>query len=209
VNGALGIITAYAQNNGGTAPTESSFAMAGISGVTASNLVAMQSALLAASVQGTHTDSIGEVQAIVSAYGRILGEANGAAPDTTPTTHPTTANYSLIGANVAASLGNGSSAQLLLNSAIAQMGRADVDTVPKIDARASVVQRLMLTAASTPNAASSTAAGALTAADLALLGLVGVDSLNLPLVLGAIASSANDGSAIDSFDKRPPKPPLV
>jgi hypothetical protein len=51
VNGALGIITAYAQNNGGTAPTESSFAMAGISGVTASNLVAMQSALLAASVQ--------------------------------------------------------------------------------------------------------------------------------------------------------------
>ncbi|MBU6191341.1 MAG: hypothetical protein KGR68_18630, partial [Betaproteobacteria bacterium] len=202
INGALGVITAYAQSDGATAaPTENTFVLAGVESVSANNLPAILNALRSSTVQGPQTDTKAEVQAVVSAYNAILAEANGSAADSAAASNPSSRDYGLIGATQASSLADGSPAQSLLNSVIGQLDRQAVDSIAEIEALASIVQRLMLTAAGTPSAAAATPAGALSAADFSLLGLTGVTSANLSVVLGAIASSANNGTEIDTVDE--------
>eukprot|EP01030_Chromulinospumella_sphaerica_P013634 gene13634-13417_t len=90
---ALKTLQAAAQANNASTSTTSleTYSAAGITGVTQDNLAAINNALNTAAVSGTHVDTAAKVQAIVDAYNAILGEANGATPDTTPSSVDTVA----------------------------------------------------------------------------------------------------------------------
>ena len=202
VTNALGMITAYADSTSNSAPTQNTYQFAGITNVNANNLVAINSALASASITGAQADSVAEVQAIVNAYNRILLEANAAAVDMTPGVNPTPADYALIGATRAAGLNAASPAFGLFTDALSNLSAADVNTVAKIDALASIASRLMMTAAGSATSSALAPEGMLTVADFATLGINGIaNSTDLNLVLTAIANSANDGSAIDTIEK--------
>ena len=73
--------------------------------------------------------------------------------------------------------------------------KADVDTVGEINELARIANVIQTVAANgTPNPA-------LTAEDLAKIGLSGVTADNLPAVLAAIAVQTNDGTATDSLSE--------
>jgi hypothetical protein len=74
-NAALAVISAYTGSN--TAPTSTTYEDAGVSGVSASNIGAINSAI--AQLGQTATDTASEVQAIVDAYAALLNAADGAA----------------------------------------------------------------------------------------------------------------------------------
>jgi hypothetical protein len=175
----------------GTAPTVDDYENAGVTGATSGNVSAMNSAL--AGLPTTSRDTVPEVQAMVTAYALILGEANGSDPDATPTANPTTATYAAIGATTAASLlGPGVG---LLNDVLGGLDAPAVDTVTEIDALAGIVARLLQVArglSPTP---------ALTTTDFSLLGVTGVFDGNLSTVLAAVAGTADDGSGIDTVAK--------
>ena len=85
-NTALSLISAYAQSNGGTAPTARDYQLAGValfsqSGVDA--VATLNSALASAPLSGTQADSTAKLQAISDAYATVLGFAAGTG--TTPT----------------------------------------------------------------------------------------------------------------------------
>jgi hypothetical protein len=76
----------------------------------------------------------------------------------------------------------------LLNDVIGGKAITEVDTVPEINALANIVDRLLTVAAD------GAASPALTAADLAAIGITGVTAENLAAVLAAIAATDNSDS---------------
>jgi len=184
---ALAIISAYTGAN--TVPTTATYAAAGVSGVSAGSLSAINSAvaLLSAAV----TDTSGEVQAVVDAYLAILAEANGTDPDATPGVNPTAAQYTAIGATIAGGLSG--SGLALLNDAVGAMDTTRVDTVAEIESIAGMAGRVLTTAAG------GTPTPALSVADLVGLGVTGVTADNLPAVRAAIAATVDDGSGVDTL----------
>jgi hypothetical protein len=83
----------------------------------------------------------------------------------------------------------------LLNEVIDVMGSGSVDTQAELANLARIVQGIMDTANGV------TPSPALTATDLALLGLTGVNEDNLNAILAAIAATANNGSEVDSLSE--------
>jgi hypothetical protein len=190
-NTALARIANYAEKDGvGTAVlSESDFRAAGVTGVTAENLAAINSALATAKVTGADADTAGKVQALVNAYSKILGEANGATPDAS-VADPSAADYAAIGANVGTAATD-PDALKLLNDVIGGKNPADVDTPAEIAALAAIVDKVMNAAAGgTPLP---------TAAELAAIGLTGVTPENLPAVLAALAATPDDGSGVSNL----------
>jgi hypothetical protein len=186
-------IAAYAQDNGAAnpAPSVADYTAAGVTGVDANNLAAINAALASTPVTGTNADTAPEVQAIVDAYKAILAEANGATADATPA-DPTAANYAAIGATLGAAASDAENLALL-NDIVGNKTAAEIDTPAELTALADIVNRIAQVAAG------QTPATPLTAADLAAAGLTGVTAANLPAVLAAIAATADDGSGIDSL----------
>ena len=190
---AIALIDAYAQANAvsapaaptGTAPTLANYTTAGVTGVTATNLAAINDALTTPSIDGATIVGTPSVQAIVDAYNKILAEANGAVADATAT-DPTAADYTAIGAVVTPT------ALTLMNDILDGKNLSDVDTVSEINALAAIANKIQLTAAGTPPTP------ALTLADLAAIGVTGVTPDNLSVVVAAIAAAADDGSATDT-----------
>ena len=195
VNAALPLIRDYAQNTTNPAPIADTFMMAGILNVTPANLAAINSALATDPLAGAQADTVVEVQAIVDAYNMILREANGSRADADASSNPTASDYSAIGAVKAASLGAGSAGLALLNDLVGKTDTTAVDTVPEIEALASVVEGLMVTAAG------GNASPAITANDFAAMQITGVNAANLADVMASIAASPDAGSDINSVDK--------
>ena len=184
---ALAIIGAYDGTN--TVPTTETYGAAGVTGVTAGNLGAINNAV--AGLPTVATDTTAEVQAVVDAYLAILAEANGADPDATPGLNPTAAQYVTIGATVAGALSG--AGLTLLNDVIGALPSTGVDTVVEIEALAGPAGRVATTAAGgmpTP---------ALSVVDLSALGVTGVTTDNLTAVVEAIAATADDGSGVDTL----------
>ncbi len=170
-----------------TIPTVSTYADAGALGVTAANLDAVNSVV--AVLGNSVTDSTSEIQAVVNAYISVLDSADGSV-GSTPLAF-TAADYALLalpGVNTVSEVA-------LMNEVISGRTAADVDTFTELADLARIVEALMLTAAGgipTPT---------LTAADLALIGITGVDASNLVPFLDAIAASGANGGGIDSLAK--------
>jgi hypothetical protein len=184
-------------NATGTVPTEASYIAAGVTGVTAGNLAAINDALASLSVGAAQADSPAEVQSIVNAYIAILAEAN----DTTDTAgnsiadvntaiNPTVAQYVLIGAIIGTAATDSENLSLL-NDIVGAKQFADVDTVGEINELAVIA-----------NAIQSVAAGGtdvLTVADLTKAGLANVTADNLAAVIAAIAAKDNGGGETDAL----------
>jgi hypothetical protein len=182
-NAALAVISQYDGNN--AEPQISTFTNLGITGVDATNVAAINAYL--ASISAARSDTIAEVQALVDAFLAVIAAADGNA-NATPLSFGA-AQFALIGA---AGIDQASEITLM-NAVVSGLTNADIDTSEEIAAIARVVEALMLTAAG------GTPAPALTAADIAFLGITGGDASNLVLFLAAVAASGADGLGIDSL----------
>jgi hypothetical protein len=187
----LARITAYADDNGAVSvpPSVQDYAAAGVTGVTAENVSAINSALAANSVMGPQVDSSAELQVLVDAFNKILAEANGPAPDATAD-DPTLNDFSAVGVVVgkAATI---PAALSLLNDVIGLQPASGVTTVSDIDTFAVAVDKMM-------NAVLG-ARPAPTVAEFGALGVVGVTDKSLPVLLAAIARAPDDGSSVASL----------
>ena len=212
-NTAVAVIRDFAQANTasaptaptGTAPVAADYTNAGVTGVDANNLAAINDALATASITGTQADTPAEIQTIVNAYNAILAEANGATADATPGVNPTAAQFASIGA-AATTPAN----LALLDDIIGAQTSTGVDSVGEINNLARIANAIQLTAAGgTPNPA-------LTAADFTAIGVTGISNVNLAAMLVAITAQNNDGSATSSLaqlqaliDTTPPAAPTI
>ncbi|MBV5317866.1 MAG: hypothetical protein JZU50_08645, partial [Desulfobulbaceae bacterium] len=190
---ALTTISTAAQGNTATdtTPAADVYAAAGVTGVTGTNLAAINNALDSAFVDGAKADTTAEVQTIVDAYSAILAEANGSTADATPADDPSAGQYAAIGADIGAAATDAENLNLL-NDIIGNKNTADVDTVAEINELAVAVNAVMT------GAAGNTAP---TLAQLQALGITDVTADNLPAVLAAIANTANDGTDVDTQAK--------
>ena len=189
---AVATIVSYADDKAQAVPTLTQYTAAGITGVTATNLDAINSAIDANTAAGVDTKA--ELQAIVDAYNVILAEANGAATDATPGVNPTVAQYALIGANIGVASTN-TAALSLLNDVVGNQTTTAIDTTAEINAIAAVVDKVI-------NAATGTAA-TLTVAELALLGLPttgsgAVNPTNLAAINNALTSAGGEAK-VDTY----------
>jgi hypothetical protein len=187
---ALNTISAAAQADNATATTPAAtvYADAGVTGVTAGNLAAINSALDSAAVNGIAADTTAKVQGIVDAYNAILATADGQANTATPVL--TAAQYAAIGVTGLGALTTApaaGTALFLLDSAVDGKTTSDVGTVPAVQALADAAAHVLAAAGGTP-----AQIAALTLADLQALGITGVTAANLPAVLAAIAATTPD-----------------
>ena len=180
----LDVIANYSGTN--TSPTLADFENIGVTGVTSANRAPVNSFI--AVLTATETDSQSEVQALVDAFAKVASSANGVADGATPLSAVEFAALGLSAVDSAGEVG-------LLNELIDRQAASAVDSYGELAALASRVTRLM------GEAAGVAASPALTASDLAALGISGVTAENLAEVLAAIRASADDGSDIDTLSE--------
>lgn len=181
---------AEANNATGTAPSLDTYMVAGIKGVTAGNLGAVNDALNSASIKGASVDTAPEVQALVNAYKAILASADGIAGNTA--TPLTDVQYATIGVTgVSAATGAGTTLNLLDDVVDRSASAAAVDTVGEVQAMADAAADVLAAAGGT-----AAQAAALSLSDLVALGVTGVTSDNLVAVQAKIQSATD--AAVDT-----------
>ena len=160
-------INAYANDGSLALPSLADYTAVGVSGLSASNLAAINSAV--DGLSAAEVDSLAKLQIVVDAYNKILSETNGSAPDASPGNNPTAAQYAAIGANIGEAASKPESLTLL-DDVVANKSAVDVDTIAEINALAAAVNAVMA------NAAGGAAA---TLTQLTLLGVTNVTTDNL------------------------------
>jgi hypothetical protein len=184
---AVGTISTYAQS-GGTPPTEATYTAAGITGVTAGNIEAVNAAILASDAAGT--DTAAEIQAIVdgviaaqTAVGTIstYAQSGGTAP--TEATYTAAGITGVTAGNLAA-----------VNAAILASDGAGTDTAAEIQAIVDGVIAAQ-TAVGTISTYAQSGGTAPTEATYTAAGITGVTSGNIAAVNAAILASDGAGTA--------------
>jgi hypothetical protein len=185
----LNAIRDAAQNNNATdtTPAISVYVAAGVTGVTAAGLAAVNSALDSLPVTGAQADTTAEVQGIVSAYNAILASADGTADNTV--TPLTGAQYTQVGVTGVSGSSTPGNALHLLDSVVDASPVLAVDTVPELQAMADAAAHVIT---------GSAGGTAPTLADLSALGITGVTALNLATVQAGIATTVDDGTGVDT-----------
>lgn len=177
---AINVISAAAQADNATATTPSvdNYTTAGVTGVTSSNVAAINSALNDADITGAKTDTTAKIQSLVDSYNLILATADGISGNGTA---PTATDYANIGIN-----GIDTAQEVrLLGSVIDGKTNAAVDTVAELQALADAVQAVI--------GAAENGSPLPTKAQLELLGISGVTLANLTTVVqGIIDKTGND-----------------
>ncbi len=169
-------------------PTITTYADAKITGITNSNIAAINDALATANVTDNSVNTTEKLQTVVNAYGQIISLANGAI--NTDILPPTYTQYQLIG--VTGLDATTTQATKLLTSVIDLKRYADIDTVIEIQALADIAKRLIASAAGNAT---------VTAADLEALGLTLTGVLDFSKVLSAIALTNDNGTGVDSVEE--------
>ena len=191
---AVATIVTYADDNSQGIPTLTTYANAGLTGVTAANLAAINSAIEANAVSGVDTKA--EMQAVIDAYLAILSEANGGLSDATPTSNPTVAQYSAIAASIGGAATDIENLSLL-NDSIASLSTPNIDTVTEINALAATVDKIMNLAALPTG--STIPIGPPTMAELSALGLnttLADTAAEQAAIWLAIIDSADSGTGV-------------
>ncbi|NVO06545.1 MAG: hypothetical protein HXX19_11715, partial [Rhodoferax sp.] len=185
--GALATLSTAAQQNTASAATtpESVYAAAGVTGVTSSNVAAINGALNSSAVVGASVSGYEGLQALVDAYKAILASADGV-DNVATAANPAPGQYGLIGVAGVDSATKSS----LLGDVIDRLPATAVDSVPEVQALADTVAAVL-------NAAAGGTAPTL--AQLQALGVSGASSSNLAAVQAAIAATADDGTGVDTF----------
>ncbi|NRA20824.1 MAG: hypothetical protein HRU05_10135, partial [Oceanospirillaceae bacterium] len=187
---ALTSLSGAAQGNSAssTSPGLSVYGDAGVSGVNATNLAAINSALNSAGIDGNATDSTAKIQALVDSYAVILNAADGSAGEAAPS-QSDYANLGITGMD-------DSDEVALLGEVIDRNNNADVDSIIELQVLADAVQAVMDTAAMNSGTPTGPSLAQLTA-----LGISGVTSQNLAAIQQAILASSDDGSAVNSLSQ--------
>ncbi len=126
------LLQAADRNN--AAVTHEFYALAGVSGVNAENVGAINSALNTASVSSQSLQGVSGLQQVVDAYNRILSKAQHPPENPTPT-DPSASDYSTIGADIGTARVDADKL-IALNQAVAALTPAHVDTVAEIESLA-------------------------------------------------------------------------
>ncbi len=188
---------------GGTAPTYKTYDAAGVTGVNASNVDAINSAVQA--LEPLDVNSTEKVQKVVTAYARILAEANGSAlADATPADDLTFLDYKTVG-TLLGELEATPSSLVLLNDVVENRPRSAVDSVDSSGLNGIVVavEKLIDTLNGSPRGL------VLDATDYAALGVVDVQgrpvtsstaNFNLEAMQSSLKVAPKTGTAaIDQF----------
>ncbi len=131
------------------------------------NLSAIITAIGATSADGADVSSVSKLVALMSAYDKILTEANGSTPDTDVSNNPSAADFAAIGADIGRAKSS-ATALAMLDDVIGELQRSSVDSVDKINSVASTLDKL---AALVARPTGDTSAPTLSAAEFAKLGL--------------------------------------
>ena len=183
LNPDMSSFTSFSGSSTAASPVTSTFTSVGITGVTNSNVAAVNSAL--AALPAASLDSPAELQQVVTSYVSVLAQAGGG----TPSTPPTAAEYAAIGVSAAQ---NFSAPQVTyLNAVIRSLPSSSVADVANVRIVAEAISNLYAVAAG----ASSTP---ITVAQLTALGVTGVTPANLADIVAALAATADDGSGINT-----------
>ncbi len=147
----LAIQTAAEANNANDASLPlSTYASAGVTGVTSTNLAAINSVLNSTAIQGSQADTLAEVQAIVNAYTKVLNAADG--KDSNTQVVLTALDFKALGVS-----GVTDAAALLLSDVIDGKINAKVDSAAELqelaDATNAVIAYNASTSGTTPTAA--------------------------------------------------------
>ena len=187
MNTALVNLSAIAQANSATSsgPTLSDYAQAGMTGVTADNLAAINEILNTGSINGTATDTAVKIQNSISSYNKIEAEANATGANPNGSQWLTVQDF----ANVGVSIGSGN-ARYLLNNTIANKTVADVNTVAEIAELARISEAVV---------AKSSGTGTLTSADLTTLGITNAAEANMALMNEVVARSIDGGTQVNTL----------
>jgi hypothetical protein len=192
VNTSTNVISTAAQDNSASEakPAEGDYFAAGVKGVTAANLAAINSALNSNTVDGEATNTTAEIQTVVNSYQAILDAANGI-DDKTTATNPSATDYKNIGVTGVDGATAAAKASLL-GDAIDLKNKADVDTVREVQDLADAVAAVMT------GAAGGTAP---TLDQLQKLGVTGVNPANLEQIRKAITETPDEGTGVNTLDK--------
>ncbi len=165
-----------------TTPALTTYATAGISGVTAGNLAAINSALDSTVVNGNKADTTAKVQIIVDAYKAILTAADGPmGTNAAPLTGDQFAAVGVTGVSGSTAPAGGTALHLL-DDAVDLSASTMVNTYPALQHMADAAAHIM----------SDVAGGATaTVADFAYLGILGVTAANL----GAVRTGIDNATA--------------
>ncbi len=191
-NNTLAKIEAYNNGNGITPATltVADYVAAGITGVTADNLVAVNAKILSRDEGGVDTDPEIQFWANEGAreqVGALALIANYA--DANTNTLPTADNY------LAAGIAGVSAGNLLslLNTVVDRKAKADSDQVTEVQALADIVSRVLKLAANVDQV--------ITQAELTNLGVANLTAGQTADLLSRIKASADDGSAVNTLAK--------
>jgi hypothetical protein len=204
---AQSVMTAYAQSGTNKLPTASDYAALGVTGVSSGNLAAINSAVNA--LTDTSVAGKTKVQAVVDAYVKILNDAKSATDSSgrATDTDPTVVDWLAIGANIGIAGRDGQGgrgndalhapALKLLDDVLIRKSGSDVASVAAINAIAVVVDKVMNLSHGV-----SDPAAALTAPDLALLGMSNVGTGdNLAAIMQQIRLTVDDGTGVDTVQE--------
>lgn len=189
---ALATIKAFAEDSNQERPQVKHYTDAGITGVNAANLAAMNSAVEGFSAGSVDTKD--KLQTIVTAYNKILASTNSTNSTGATATQADVSDFVSIGAEIGLSKSSASHLSLL-NSAIGNLTQSQIDSVAEINAVAAVVDKIMGTATGQTLP--------LTVQDFAIIGIAtlgsgAVTEANLASVSNAIARAGGQ-SAVDTF----------
>ncbi|RZS52894.1 Ig-like domain-containing protein, partial [Sphaerotilus mobilis] len=181
----------------GAAPTKEQYAAIGVEDVTTNNLPLLNAALKA--IGPDAAKDAAALQAAVTAADKVIAAANGPSGSITPADQlPTADDFEALGVDMggssAANDPDGSGAALL-GAVIDKKPLSAVSTPAQIETLADVVNKVMDTAAG------KLVSPALTPADLLALGIdiTGKTPAQQAAILAAIATSPDDGSALESL----------
>ncbi|MSX76853.1 MAG: hypothetical protein F2738_02310, partial [Actinobacteria bacterium] len=183
---AIDRISRYDGTGATVVPTLNDFANAGVTGVTTNNLSSINSAF--AVIGMTDSDTTNEIQNIVSGYVAILNGADGISDNDIVLTQVQYVAMGLTRIDTAAKSG-------LLNEIFDRFALVKVDTYPELQAVSDVVADIFLVAIG------GQAQTALSIERLASIGITGVTTENLALIVQAIANSADDTTGVDSLSE--------
>lgn len=186
---ALQIISLYAANNTGTAPTLVEYANAEVTGVDVNNLASINDTLTTIAVDSAAVSTTADIQSIVDAYNLVLALADGGVSAGTTVT---AAQLTKLGVNT----GNIStlSANLnLINNILDKQARTGVDTVSEINALVNITNSIQ-------TAITSDVAASLLDTDFSLIGLTGVTVSNAGNINNSIASKTA-GTDLDTLSE--------
>ena len=182
---ALSKINAYISGTSASAPLLKDYTDAGITITGVSDTSAFVAALNTV-LKPLGTATVASAQSVADAYLKVWSKANGTAADTT-TNDPTLSDYQVMGLSNLPSSNHGIT---LLNDVVKTRLTTDVDTLAKLNAFASIANRIVLAAADN--------VVTLTASEFNSVGLADITATNVNALVSAITASANDGSGVST-----------